>query len=78
MRYTAYRGTRQAKKVTVPERQRFGGPSSMLQDVFPNYGGFKGHTTALHMAEDIRAGGHKARVDAHSGYTAVYIRTNKR
>jgi len=74
MRYTAYKGTQYEYKTTVPEKKKFDGKSYSLVDVFPNYGGLNGHRTAIGMAKQIRNTGRSARVDAHSGFTAVYSR----
>ncbi len=74
MKYTSYRGTRYEKKVNIPGTKVFGGKKYTLQDVFDNYGQFRGHSTALSFARTIKAQGALARVDPHSGYTAVYVR----
>jgi len=74
MKYTAYKGTPYEYKTTIPEKKKFGGRTYELLDVFPNYGGFTGHKTALGFARNVRAQGGKARVEAHSGFTAVYER----
>lgn len=73
MKYTAYKGTPYEYKTTIPERKRFGDKYYELADTFPNYGGIDGHKTALDFAQQARGQGHLARVDAHSGFTAVYI-----
>lgn len=74
MKYVAYQGTPYEKKVTVPERKKFGGKRYELADVFPNYGAYQGHKTAKSFAQNLRSRGYAARVEAHSGYTAVYHR----
>ena len=72
MKYISYSGTPYQKRVTVPEKKKFGGRRYDLIDVFPNYGVYNGHTSALGLAQQIRTQNCLARVDPHSGYTAVY------
>ena len=74
MKYISYQGTPYEKKVNVPKRKKFGGRSYELADIFPNYGGYNGHKAAKNYAQDLRARGYAARVEAHSGYTVVYYR----
>jgi len=71
-KYTAYKGTRYEYKTIVPESKKFRGKIYHLVDIFPNYGTFTGHRDAISLASQLRAEGKKSRVDAHSGYTAVY------
>jgi len=79
MKYTSYQGTPYEKKVVVPEKKKFGKQKYDLADVFPNYGSYTGHKTALYFAEHIRGHrGHTARVVARSGFTAVYEGNKKR
>ena len=79
MKYIAYQGTPYQKRVTIPERKSFGlGPKYSLNDVFPNYGNYTGHRTAKGLATQLREQGYDARVDPHSGYTAVYARKSRR
>jgi len=77
MRYTAYSGTRYEYKTIVPERKKFSGKGYELAEVFPNFGPYKGHRNALGFAEQYREQGMLARVEAHSGYSAVYVRRRK-
>lgn len=74
VKYISYKGTPYEKKVVIPERKRFGEKSYELTEVFPNYGSFRGHRQALGFARQSREQGLKARVEAHSGYTAIYVR----
>ena len=74
MKYISYKGTQYEKKVTIPEHKSFGGKRFGLAEVFPNYGAHQGHKTALGFAADQRAKGHQARVEAHSGFTCIYVR----
>lgn len=73
-KYTAYKGTRYEYKTTVPETKKFNGRIYHLVDIFANYGGFPGHKDAVNFAKHLRALHTEARVDAHSGFTAVYQR----
>jgi hypothetical protein len=72
MKYVSYRGTPYEKKVVIPEKKKFGSKPYTLSDVYPNYGGYRGHKTAKQFAEYLRGQGYSARVVAHSGFTAVY------
>lgn len=74
MKYTAYPQTIYEYKTTIPEHKIFRGISYELVEVFANYNGFAGHKTALNFAQDLRAQGSKARIVAHSGFTAVYAK----
>ncbi len=73
-RYVAYKGTRYEYKTTVPNKKKLDGKVYELVDIFPNYAGLNGHRTAVGMAKDLRQRGKQARIDAHSGFTAVYSR----
>ena len=53
----------------------FDGKEYELFSVYNNYGGDKGHKIALGEAENERDKGNYARVEAHSGFTAGYVRT---
>jgi len=72
MKYISYSGTPYQKMVNIPEKKKFGKKYYELIDVFPNYGGMNGHNTALNVAKQQRELGFSTRVDAHSGYSAVY------
>ena len=74
MKYISYKGTPYEKRVIMPERKKFNGKWYELAEVFPNYGGYRGHKAALAYAATSRAQGLKARVEAHSGYSVIYVR----
>jgi hypothetical protein len=74
MKYTAYKGSQYEYKTTIREIKRFNGKNYELYEVFANYGGIEGHKTAINFASETRTQGNFARVDAHSGFTAVYVR----
>ena len=78
MRYEIYRRTDYPTTVTIPERKKFGGKTYELAEVFPNYMLHREHRDAIKFAAEYRNQGCFARLDAHSGYTAVYIRCPKR
>jgi hypothetical protein len=73
MNYTAYKGTNYEYKTTIPESRNYAGNIYELAEVFDNFEGVDGHKTALNFAQTLRGQGHLARVDAHSGFTAVYV-----
>jgi hypothetical protein len=74
MKYTAYKGLIHEYTTEVKDAKLFDGKSYELADIFPNYGGIEGHKIALDFAEYLRNQGYWARVEAHSGFTAVYCR----
>ena len=77
MKYIAYKGTPYKKTVTVPDRKRFNGEVYELAEIFPNYGMHRGHKQALYTAKQNRRLGLRARVEAHSGFSTVYVRRHK-
>ena len=77
MKYLAYSGTPYEYRTVIPNRKKFSGKKYELAEVFPNYGSFKGHHSASNYAQLMRDDNLLARVDSHSGYTAVYVRVKK-
>jgi hypothetical protein len=74
MKFTAYKGTSYEYKTIIPENKKFNGKIYKLIDVFDNFGNFQGHKTAQNLASELRLQNNYSRIDAHSGFTAVYYR----
>ena len=74
-KYTAYKGTHYEYKTAIPDKKKFDGKWYNLAEIYSNYGVEQGHRRALADAKRMRGKGMKARVEAHSGYTTLYIRS---
>jgi len=74
MDFIAYCGTQYEYHTIVKDSKVFGGKVYDLDAIYENYGGREGHKTAIKSAANFRKAGKFARVDAHSGFTAIYVR----